>query len=142
MLRFRLALRRPPNRQTPDISPYAYCNWNPLKYIDPDGNIVIDFGLGVGTGVGYGIGGSSSKHIGIAIDNHGIIVNIKTSTIKPCNNSLVSNGQQFILGADLSADATFSVDSRKSFFDQNNDLGLKMVTPYFGLGSFPITILL
>ena len=21
----------------PDISPYAYCNWNPLKYVDPDG---------------------------------------------------------------------------------------------------------
>lgn len=21
----------------PEISPYAYCNWNPLKYVDPDG---------------------------------------------------------------------------------------------------------
>ena len=21
----------------PNISPYAYCNWNPLKYVDPDG---------------------------------------------------------------------------------------------------------
>ena len=25
----------------PNISPYAYCNWNPLKYVDPDGKIVV-----------------------------------------------------------------------------------------------------
>ena len=25
----------------PDISPYAYCGWNPVKYIDPDGRDVI-----------------------------------------------------------------------------------------------------
>ena len=21
----------------PEISPYAYCHWNPMKYVDPDG---------------------------------------------------------------------------------------------------------
>ena len=25
----------------PHISPYAYCNWNPMKYTDPDGNRII-----------------------------------------------------------------------------------------------------
>ena len=25
----------------PGISPYAYCNWNPVKYIDPDGRDII-----------------------------------------------------------------------------------------------------
>ena len=25
----------------PEISPYSYCNWNPVKYIDPDGRDVI-----------------------------------------------------------------------------------------------------
>lgn len=26
----------------PNISPYAYCHWNPMKYVDPDGNEVIN----------------------------------------------------------------------------------------------------
>ena len=25
----------------PNISPYAYCSWNPVKYVDPDGRIVV-----------------------------------------------------------------------------------------------------
>ena len=24
----------------PYISPYAYCHWNPMKYVDPDGRII------------------------------------------------------------------------------------------------------
>lgn len=27
----------------PSISPYAYCNWNPIKLVDPDGNEFADF---------------------------------------------------------------------------------------------------
>ena len=23
------------------ISPYAYCNWNPVKYVDPDGRVIV-----------------------------------------------------------------------------------------------------
>ena len=25
----------------PHISPYAYCGWNPVKYVDPDGKKIV-----------------------------------------------------------------------------------------------------
>jgi RHS repeat-associated protein len=31
----------------PEISPYAYCGWNPVKYIDPDGRDVYVFLNGI-----------------------------------------------------------------------------------------------
>ena len=27
----------------PNISPYAYCAWNPVKYVDPDGRDIYEF---------------------------------------------------------------------------------------------------
>ena len=26
----------------PSISPYAYCNWNPVKLVDPDGEEIVN----------------------------------------------------------------------------------------------------
>lgn len=31
----------------PSISPYAYCHWNPLKYVDPDGKEIVVQGNGI-----------------------------------------------------------------------------------------------
>ena len=30
----------PMSDKYPNISPYAYCNWNPVKFVDPDGRLV------------------------------------------------------------------------------------------------------
>ena len=45
----------------PGISPYAYCAWNPIKYVDPDGrkivvqgrNIIEKFAAKLGFSIGY-----------------------------------------------------------------------------------------
>lgn len=33
----------PMSDKYPNISPYAYCNWNPVKLVDPDGNEIGDY---------------------------------------------------------------------------------------------------
>ena len=37
-----MALRDPLSDKYPQISPYAYCNWNPVKFVDPDGREIIN----------------------------------------------------------------------------------------------------
>ena len=61
----------------PNISPYAYCNWNPLKYVDPDGkwvesawdiaNVALDI-----TSLRSNI--SEGNVIGAIVDGFGLIV--------------------------------------------------------------------
>lgn len=41
----------------PQISPYAYCGWNPIKYVDPDGRAIH---VAVGALIGAAIGGTIS----------------------------------------------------------------------------------
>ena len=42
--------------KTPGISPYAYCNWNPIKYKDPDGNIAqVVAGAAIGAASDYAL---------------------------------------------------------------------------------------
>ena len=45
----------------PNISPYAYCNWNPVKYIDPDGRWVH---IAVGALIGATINGAYAIYNG------------------------------------------------------------------------------
>lgn len=33
----------PMSDKYPSISPYAYCNWNPVRFVDPDGRELTDF---------------------------------------------------------------------------------------------------
>ena len=33
----------PMSDKYPNITPYAYCNWNPVRFVDPDGRELTDF---------------------------------------------------------------------------------------------------
>ena len=56
--------------KSPDISPYAYCNWNPMVYVDPDGrcgHIVAGAIIGAVISGGYAfIEGKSWSEVGAA----------------------------------------------------------------------------
>ena len=47
----------------PNISPYAYCNWNPVKYVDPDGKAIhVAAGAIIGAVIGGTISGISAMN--------------------------------------------------------------------------------
>ena len=56
----------------PMNSPYIYCNGNPVKYVDPDGNIVLVAKLLASVGFGTGYGLSAHGEVGIACDKYGM----------------------------------------------------------------------
>ena len=49
--------------QSPQISPYAYCNWNPIKFVDPDGKAIhVAAGAIIGAVIGGTISGISAMN--------------------------------------------------------------------------------
>lgn len=60
----------PMSDKYPSISPYAYCAWNPLKLVDPDGNEVDDYKLNTKDGSLIKIRITSDKNDAIFVDNN------------------------------------------------------------------------
>ena len=98
----------PMSDKYPSISPYAYCAWNPLKLVDPEGNELTDF---------YDITtGKYLKHIedgkdeAIAIRESVFISlekeNVSTDVIKQCGISLGRNSEFVAIAGTLYAEST------------------------------------
>ena len=76
----------------PNISPYAYCSWNPAVLVDPDGEWprkgvnIYTFKANTGVGVGYGL--EAGWKYGIATDHNGMSHFSAVSTMYGTNQNL------------------------------------------------------
>ena len=67
----------------PEISPYAYCGWNPVKYIDPDGRISILWDIAnVGIGAASLVSNLSNGNVADALlDGAGLMLDITAAVL-------------------------------------------------------------
>ena len=108
----------------PGISPYAYCVWNPVKLVDPDGKWprrgVNIYMLKTTAGVGLGYGLEASWKYGIATDRKGMTHFSAVSTMHLTNQNLNdgSSRPSLEIGLDIGASLGFERNfSFNSFYD-------------------------
>ena len=93
----------------PNISPYAYCSWNPVVLVDPDGEWprkgvnIYTFKANSGIGVGYGL--EAGWKYGIATDRNGMSHFSAVSTMYGTNQNLNdgSSNPALEIGLDIGA---------------------------------------
>ena len=73
----------PLSDKDPGISPYAYCHWNPVKYIDPDGRISILWDIAnVGIGAASLVSNLSNGNVADALlDGAGLMLDITAAVL-------------------------------------------------------------
>ena len=79
----------PMSDQYPSISPYAYCAWNPVKLVDPDGREVVD----------PPYENPPSKECVINIDGHNAIIQQSDGTVQSYNLSNHTQLKEFVSDA-------------------------------------------
>ena len=106
----------------PNISPYAYCAWNPVKLVDPDGKWprngvnIYTFKANAGVGLGYGL--KASWKSGIATDRKGMTHFSAVSTTYISNQNLYegSNNPTLEIGIDIGASVGYERNHKYNTF--------------------------
>ena len=104
----------------PSISPYAYCAWNPVKLIDPDGRKVRASDKQAMTNIIYTLSKAEAKYV--KFDKDG---NLNVKKLNRCK----SNSTNFIALKTLAQSQTEYIFSTETHHkDENNDIDLS--NPY------------
>ena len=106
----------------PSLSPYAYCAWNPVKLVDPDGKWprngvnIYTFKANAGVGLGYGL--KASWKSGIATDRKGMTHFSAVSTTYISNQNLYegSNNPTLEIGIDIGASVGYERNHKYNTF--------------------------
>ena len=108
------------------INPYAFCMWNPVKLVDPDGewpkkgvNIYM-FKATSGIGLGYGL--EAGWKYGIATDQKGMSHFTAASTMYLVNQNMDSYNPALEVGVDFGVSLGFErVHSKNTFYEARNN---------------------
>ena len=118
----------PMSDKYPSISPYAYCAWNPVKLVDPDGDSVTVYGEQATDFVKQ----LQSKNISISINSEGRLnAALKSNDLSKEENVIYNAITSDVINITIQTGVSPETNEGIHFFYLKNDgLEIKVATPF------------
>ena len=118
----------------PSLSPYAYCAWNPVKLVDPDGEAPwVIVGILVGAALDAGIAtieGKSGKEILVAAAKgavSGAIATTGAGLIAKCSSKVIASKAVVDIASDAISNTVVSTVFEEVEYAKNNSIDAKHI---------------